>query len=773
MAGPILLGLMIAYFTDNPYNHTQSDVFLIASGIIFSQLAQVLLYYPYKFFTYIEAIKLRAALSALIYEKILWLTKYTMTDGVSGQAINLLSNDMMRYDLALANINDFWQHPVGGLFAGYLIINQIGAAAISGLVILILFMPFQAWLGKMSANVRLSTAKRTDKRVRVMLSLLNGIHVIKMYGWEHAFSKVVNAIRKLEIRAIARGYNIRATLLSFEILSKFAIFLSLVIYVVTGHEITARKAFIVIAYFDYIHRAVVFFWPEAITVVSEGIVSSNRIEEFLLLNINKQKPIFGEAENDNPKKETGVVLRDATAHWNQEYNTVGIHKVNLSAEGRRFTAIIGQVGSGKTSLLEVILKELPLVSGELYVTGVVSYAPQQSWVFEESVRNNIIFTEKFDEERYRMVTHVCSLERDFELMPHGDQTIVGARGASLSGGQRARINLARTVYKEADIYLLDDPLSAVDPHVSKNLFEECIKGFLRDKTVILVTHQLQYMSQADHIVVMNQGQVQMQGTYDEVRVADAEFKKIMENYKEKVTDVKKLEKRKSKAEAKKEKIHLKQKIEKETQQLGKIHSTVYRDYFKAVNSNLFIICVAILFVVTQFTDSCLSIFISVWLHWEDNKNSRLQNLTTSTSDDTWTTEKHIQVYTVLIILLAIVATLRAFAFYRMCLRLAKNFHDLMFRGVTRSFMYFFHKNPTGRILNRFSKDIGTLDSTLPLVVIDCIKLILEFSGVTAIVVSTNFWLIVPTFAMCVVFYVLRFIFLTTARNVKRVEAISE
>lgn len=612
MSAPILLGLMIAYFTDNPFNHTQRDVFLIASGIIFSQLAQVLLYYPYKFFIYIEAIKLRAALSALIYEKILSLTKYTMSDGVSAQSINLLSNDIMRFDLALSTINDFWQHPIGGVIAGYLIFNQIGVAAFSGLVIFVLFMPFQAWLGKKISNVRLSTAKRTDKRIRVMLSLLNGIHVIKMYGWEHAFSKVIDSIRKIEIKAIARGYNIRATLLSFEILSKVAIFLSLVIYVVTGHEITARKAFTVIAYFDYIHRAIVFFWPETITFLSEGYVSAKRIEEFLLLNVDKQKSIIGEDEDDQ-KGTTGVVLRDATAHWNQEYSTIGIHKVNLSTEGHKLTAVIGQVGAGKTSLLEVILKELPLVYGELQVNGTVSYAAQQSWVFEASVRNNIIFTEKFDEERYKIVTRVCSLERDFELMPHGDQTIVGARGASLSGGQKARVNLARAVYKEADIYLLDDPLSAVDPHVCKNLFEECIKGFLKDKTVILVSHQLQYMSQADHIVVMNQGQIQMQGTYDEVRVADVEFQKILENYKEKVVDVKKLKKQKSKAEAaKKSKINLEQKVLKEAQQLGKVQSTVYKDYFKAVNSSFFITCVAVLFVVSQLVDSCLSIFISIW-----------------------------------------------------------------------------------------------------------------------------------------------------------------
>lgn len=534
-----------------------------------------------------------------------------MTDGISGQAINLLSNDIIRFDLALLTINDIFQHPIGTFIAGFLIYDQIGLAAFSGLVIFILFMPFQAWLGKKSANVRLSTAKRTDKRMRVMLSILNGIHVIKMYGWEQAFSKVIKDIRKLEVRAIARGYNIRATLLSFEILSKVAIFLSLVVYVATGHEISARKAFIVIAYFDFIHRSIIIFWPEAVTFVSEGYVAAMRIEEFLLHNVNNRSMIKGETEGNVSQLKKGIVLNDATAYWNQEYSSIGIFKVSLDTDGYKLIAIAGHVGSGKTSLLEVLMKELPLISGEMIVNASISYAAQQSWVFEGSVRNNIIFTEFFDEDRYKEVCRVCSLERDFQLMPHGDQTIVGDRGVSLSGGQKARINLARAVYRDTDAYLLDDPLSAVDPHVCKHIFNECIKKFLKEKMVILVTHQLQFLSQVDHILVMKSGQVQMQGNFQEVKSTDLEFKKILENYKENSVEDKKTKETESKSVTSKQQ-NPEQKVVKEAQQLGKVQTTVYRDFFKAVNSCCFIACVGILFIMTQIIDSCLSIFVSIW-----------------------------------------------------------------------------------------------------------------------------------------------------------------
>lgn len=612
LSGPLLLGLLIAYFTENPYNHTRSDAYLIATGIIITQLVQVLLYYPYKFYIYIESIRLKIACSSLIYDKILSLTKYTRTDGISGTAINLLSNDITRFDLALSTINEFWQHPIGATIAGYFIINQIGLAALPGLLIFILYMPFQAWMGKKSANIRLSTAKRTDKRVRVMLSILSGIHVIKMYGWEQAFSKVINNIRKVEIKAIARGYNIRATILSFEILSKVAIFLSLVSYVLMGREITARKAFIVIAYFDYIYRSLLYFWPESITFVSEGLVSTSRIEEFLLLNVEKRRAIHGESKDDKKMKQNGIILNDATAYWNQEYSAIGIYKVNFDTASHKLIAITGHVGSGKTSLLEVMLKELPLVNGDLQINGTISYAAQQSWVFEGSVRSNIIFTEPFNEELYREVTRVCSLDRDFELMPHGDQTIVGDRGVSLSGGQRARVNLARAVYKTADIYLLDDPLSAVDPHVCRTIFEECVKGFLKDKIVIIVTHQLQYLSDCNHIVVMNRGQIQTQGSYYEIKVFDGEFKQMLDSFKENSTSADKTDEIKQVKAVEIFQKNDQQKVEKEAQQLGKVQSTVYKDYFKAVNSRTFVSFVIILFIMTQIIDSCLSIFISIW-----------------------------------------------------------------------------------------------------------------------------------------------------------------
>lgn len=224
---------------------------------------------------------------------------------------------------------------------------------------------------------------------------------------------------------------------------------------------------------------------------------------------------FGERiVNATTPTEKGVRLENVTAVWSvlRESHQNGIFNANVHVESGLCT-IIGQVGSGKSTLLNAILGEIELDHGRCLINGKLSYASQEPWVFESTIRNNIVFIEEFDEERYHKVVQVCALERDFQLLPLGDQTIVSERGASLSGGQRARVNLARAIYKQADIYLLDDPLTAVDSHVGKHIFEQCIRDFLSDRICILVTHQLQYLKNVQHVILMSKGKIEAQGPF--------------------------------------------------------------------------------------------------------------------------------------------------------------------------------------------------------------------------------------------------------------------
>ncbi|KAJ9590290.1 hypothetical protein L9F63_027871, partial [Diploptera punctata] len=265
--------------------------------------------------------------------------------------------------------------------------------------------------------------------------------------------------------------------------------------------------------------------------ISGGTSNIDRKEKELVMNCESMENNIENLDAtkskivENDKNKIGIKVINVTAKWSEDLNENALTDVRLDVKPGGLAAVIGPVGSGKTSLLLAILKELPLISGSILVGGTISYASQEAWLFTGSVRQNILFGQPMDRERYWKVVRVCALERDFELLPHGDKTIVGDRGITLSGGQRARINLARAVYKEADLYILDDPLSAVDTHVGRHLFDDCISDFLHNKTRLLVTHQLQYLQTVDNILILNNGAVEATGTYQELRELDIEFAK--------------------------------------------------------------------------------------------------------------------------------------------------------------------------------------------------------------------------------------------------------
>lgn len=336
-----------------------------------------------------------------------------------------------------------------------------------------------------------------------------------------------------------------------------------------------------------------------------------------------------------------INFSNVTAAWvnDEGDSTTGLKEINLKITPGSLCAIVGSVGAGKTSLLHAILGELELDLGTLEVHGALSYANQESFIFEGSIRSNILFTEEFDEARYQEVVSVCGLEKDFEIFEHGDQTLVGERGISLSGGQKARINLARAVYKQADIYLLDDPLSAVDSHVGKNIFNECILKFLKDKTVLLVTHQIQHLSKMENILIMSSGEIKAQGSYQQLEKLDlplllpteipqhekhdADVEDVLNAI---IDDVKLI---------KKDLNDEKQEEEKESQEGGTVNMSVYVKYFKSIKSVALVIVVLSLRVINQSIASFIDYFVAQWVNWEESiAMSKLQsNVSNGNSTD--------------------------------------------------------------------------------------------------------------------------------------------
>lgn len=471
-----------------------------------------------------------------------------------------------------------------------------------------------------------------------------------MYSWEKPFSKLISFCRRQElffvnldtctitltitfrreVNSIRQHRYLLGTIFSFEsFVTRTSIFISILGFVLQGNILTAQIAFSVAAVYTALNPVITILFSISISSLAEVNVSIKRMQKFMSYEEIETLRITSnsfanckllEHEKKELKTETNpkVILENVNAKWSQEANDDTLKNVSISITKSQLVAVIGPVGSGKSSLFHVILNELPTTGGIIHVNGNLSYSSQEAWLFNGSVKQNIIFCEVYDEERYKEVVKVCALESDFELLPFGDRTLVGEKGKTLSGGQKARINLARCVYRKADIYLLDDPLSAVDAKVGKHLYEQCIKEFLKDKICILSTHQLQYLTNADKIIILKEGKIEIEGNYEDLRTSGLDFAKLLQEFNS--TDEEDAEKMKIKSRQNSESAEKLNEsddedipeIEKEFMGKGTIKAKVYGEYFKSGGNWFMILTLALLFLMSQLSANGGEYFLSYW-----------------------------------------------------------------------------------------------------------------------------------------------------------------
>ncbi|KAL0281168.1 UNVERIFIED_CONTAM: hypothetical protein PYX00_002233 [Menopon gallinae] len=764
----------------------RSEAIFFAAGIVLISFINVFVAHPYMMAILHQGMKMRVASCSLIYRKALRLSKTALGDATVGQVVNLLSNDVNRFDIAIIFLHYLWIGPVETIIVAYFMYEVVGWSTFLGLLFLLLLIPLQGYLGKKMSTFRLRTALRTDERVRLMNEIINGMQVIKMYTWETPFAKLVAYARKKEIKEIRGSSYGRGILLSFIIFStRFSLFLTIVTYALTSDEpITADKIFVLTSFYNILRQTMTVLFLSGIAQLAEALISVKRLQDFLLydekvqsIKLNTEDLINGVSKKPST---SGIRFEKVTCYWLKEQPEPTLNNINLNISSGKLFAIIGPVGSGKSSTLQAILRELPVRTGNLTVTGKISYASQEPWLFVGNIRQNILFGTEYNKQRYHKVIDVCALKRDFELLPYGDRTMVGERGVSLSGGQRARINLARAVYKEADIYLLDDPLSAVDTHVGKHLFDDCITGFLRDKTVVLVTHQLQYLKNVDNIVILKNGAVEVEGTFDELQKSGLDFAKLLQE--PSATDADIISRRESTPSLHTRRSSVASTISQVTEEgkgepleedeqraKGSIGLKVYFHYFSASRNWCLVLFMFFLFVFTQVVSSLGDYWGSKWTHDEEINMNRT-DMTPEEKEKS--TQENIYIYSAISVTTVFVTLARSFLFFYVCMIISRNLHDDMFSNIIRAPMRFFFNNPSGRILNRFSKDMGSLDELLPSAMIDCFQIFMALIGIVIVVAIVLPILLIPTFVVGLIFYLLRIFYLRTSRSVKRLEAVT-
>lgn len=522
---PIFLGKIIEYFE----KYDPDDVVALhtaygyAAVLSLCTLILAILHHLYFYHVQCAGMRLRVAMCHMIYRKALRLSNSAMGKTTTGQIVNLLSNDVNKFDQVTIFLHFLWAGPLQAIAVTVLLWMEIGISCLAGMAVLVILLPLQSCLGKLFSSLRSKTAAFTDARIRTMNEVITGMRIIKMYAWEKSFADLITNLRKKEISKILGSSYLRGmNLASFFIANKVILFVTFTTYVLLGNEITASHVFVAMTLYGAVRLTVTLFFPSAIERVSEAVVSIRRIKNFLLLEELPQR------KAQEPSDGKAIVhVQDFTAFWDKALDTPTLQGLSFTARPGELLAVVGPVGAGKSSLLSAVLGELPPTSGLVSVHGRIAYVSQQPWVFSGTVRSNILFGRKYEKERYEKVIKACALKKDLQLLEDGDLTVIGDRGATLSGGQKARVNLARAVYQDADIYLLDDPLSAVDAEVGKHLFQLCICQTLHEKITILVTHQLQYLKAASHILILKDGEMVQKGTYTEFLKSGVDFGSLL------------------------------------------------------------------------------------------------------------------------------------------------------------------------------------------------------------------------------------------------------
>jgi ATP-binding cassette subfamily C (CFTR/MRP) protein 4 len=793
---PMMLGKLLDHFRPNS-TVDKTAALWYAGAIVGLNALSALLINQYIMRAFHYGMKVRAACCALIYRKALRLSKTALADTASGKVVNLLSNDVSRFDIVSMVIHHMWVAPTSALIVAYLLYDSAGYAGIIGIAPVFLVVPLQSYTGKLSAIYRKKTAQKTDERVRLMDEIISGVQVIKMYAWEKPFMKLIKFARKAELKIVTKSSYVRGLYMTFNLFTtRVALFCTLLTMALTDQEITAAKVFVFMSYYNILSQTMSSIFVRGISEIAEALVSIKRLQGFMN-NEEFVKVKHLEDNNDNKinADKATVSLHGVNAKWNPSSSDNTLTAINLTANKRRLLSIIGPVGSGKSSLLQTILGELEVVSGDLQVNGTISYASQDPWVFGATVRQNITFGLEYNKRRYNEVVHVCALEKDFKQFPDGDLTIVGDRGASLSGGQKARINLARAVYRNADIYLLDDPLSAVDVHVSKHLYEECINGYLANKTRILVTHQVHHLKNAHEIIILNNGTIENKGTFENLANSDTLYARLLTSEpeqpaedKQKAFEAAKLVRQMS-ARSKTSSLasaisdlsipdsilqeeneqgeEIKLKDLQEESSKGKVRGSLFLQYLLAGGNFLFVTVVLMLYVIAQALASGVDFFVSFWVNIEEARN--VTNATDISSTPDWSAEFCLYIYGGLIAALFIFALTRSMLFYKLAMLSSQKLHDALFNYVIDASMRFFDTNGSGRILNRFAKDIGAIDELLPKAILDASQIILNMAGALVLVTFVNPYFLIIVGVTGIFFMLLRMVFLRSSKNIKRLE----
>ena len=664
----------------------------------------------------------------------------------NGRVVNLMSVDTYRVDQASGMFHITWTSPVAILITLVVLLVNLSYSALAGFALLVIGIPALTKAIKTLFVRRRAINKLTDQRVSLTQEILQAVRFVKYFGWESSFLDRIGNIRKHEIRSIQILLSIRNAINAVSMsLPIFASMLSFITYSLSQHVLNPAPIFSSLALFNSL-RMPLNLLPLVIGQVIDAWSSLGRIQDFLLAeeqaddfiwdlegknavamdhaDFTWERTVTQDSEKGGPpsKKEIKEAKRsskalkapsdpetsDGSGEGTDSASTITqtepfkLHDMKFSVGRNELVAIIGGVGSGKSSLLAALAGDMRRTEGDVIMGASRAFCPQYAWIQNATVKENILFGKEYDRQWYDMVIDACALRPDLEMLPNGDLTEIGERGITVSGGQKQRLNIARAIYFNSDIVLMDDPLSAVDAHVGRHIFDNAICGLLKDKCRILATHQLHVLNRCDRIIWLQEGRIETIDTFDNLMANNEGFQKMMattaqeEKIEKEELDGDEIEEEKKGSKKRKNNKRGAALMQQEERAVKSVSWGVYAAYVRASGTIFNGPLVISLLIASQGANIATSLWLSFWT---SNKFG-------------YSTGQYIGAYAALGVMQALLMFAFSVSLSILGTRSSRVMLQRAMTRVLRAPMSFFDTTPLGRITNRFSKDVDIMDNNL-------------------------------------------------------------
>eukprot|EP00258_Populus_trichocarpa_P036996 XP_024453015.1 ABC transporter C family member 3 isoform X3 [Populus trichocarpa] len=701
--------------------------YILASAFVAAKLAECLADRHSSFRLQQIGTRLRAVTATMIYNKSLTISCQSKQGHSSGEMINIMTIDADRLGTFSQYIHDPWVVILQVCLALLILYRNLGLGSVAGFVATVIVMSLNYPFGRLEEKFQGKLMESKDKRMKATTEILRNMRILKLQGWEMKFLSKILELREVETRWLKKYFytSVVITVVFWATPTVVAV-ATFGTCMLMGIPLESGKVLSALATFEILQYPI-YNLPDTVSMLIQTKVSLDRIASFLCLDDLQPDAI---EKLPGGSSDTAIEIVDGNFSWDLSSSRATLKDINFKVLNGMKVAVCGIVGSGKSSLLSSILGELPKISGTLKLCGTKAYAAQSPWIQSGTIEENILFGKVMDRERYDKVLEACSLKKDLEILSFGDQTGIGERGINLSGGQKQRIQIARALYQDAQIYLFDDPFSAVDAHTGSHLFKEVLLGLLSSETVIYVTHQVEFLSAADLILVMKDGRIAQAGKYDEILNSGSDFKVLVGAHKAALSV---LDSRQAGAVSENESVRdnyggenstngivhnegnkdsqigkadevaepQAQLIQEEEREKGSVGFQIYWKYFTTAYGGAlvpFILLAQLLFQILQIGST-------YWMAWATPVSKDVKPVVSGS--------RLLIVYVSLVIgssfCMLAHAMLLVTAGYKTATLLFNKLHQCIFRAP----MSFFDATPSGRIMNRASKDQSALDMEIP------------------------------------------------------------